>query len=858
MVLLAPRSPPRASPAPGTDRAGGRSSPSRRCPPRGWCSPPARASSSGGSGSSRSAPAPRAARACSPRPPGATPTPPAPAAAPRGRPAAGPGRPAPPRGGRRRQRRRCRSSRARLLLPGWRLRFLHPGPALDAPLRRRRRRGAALRPRAPGPAAPGRAGRRGGARPGPRAGGPPRLVRPATVAWGALVLGVAAMLWLLPASSGRAGADGAVSPVPPSAPALLALLALAAASPAPPPPARARRPRDEAAGPRAPPRPRPSRDRGPLAPARRAHRPLRRPLPLRPRPRLRLPARRRPRPGGWPLAIALHGWRHTAGPLARPRPRRARRPYGVAVVLPEMSTSVFEHRLVPRRPAAPGAASPAPAGSARWSSPGRAGPCRSPPRRAAPPSSATRPGAAGALVVAGRYPEFAFAGSLSGTFDLGRLRPGDGEYAIHEEVFGSRATHPGRWSRRGRRPGPPGPRADTALFAAHGAADAVVRPDQLAVAGPPPARGRPRRRCWWRWPGPATTSSSGARAARRSSPHWRRRSTCPPLLRQDSGVPLHGPAATCRPPRRRAPAWRVAAGRRSTASRMAGLLLLGTCLLALASPAEAASARRRRPGRGLLSALLIDGQRIAVRWTDGDTFHVDSGPLRGRSVRLADVNALESYGPVHRIGTLRARPRSSSWRAPRRRRGRRRSGSCTAARRTATSTAGRWSAAPRRPPPWCRPATPWSSRWTRPADPGLLALQREAQAAGRGMWAGGVPPRLVSSLHSPRRARRGPARRLRPAGGHRHRRRQAGAPPPALPDLPGGLPGRGPLASCMRYVPIQRRYRNRPACLVEAGAPRRAGQPGGRARRRDLRGRAGSPQRQAWLRSRSSLGSGSR
>ncbi|MCM2333226.1 MAG: hypothetical protein NDI82_04680, partial [Anaeromyxobacteraceae bacterium] len=84
----------------------------------------------------------------------------------------------------------------RLLLPGWRLRFLHPGgplrllhgadgveaPRYDLALLAPRLRAAPAVEVVLGPAAPP---------------APPALVRPATLAWGALVVGVAAMLWLL-------------------------------------------------------------------------------------------------------------------------------------------------------------------------------------------------------------------------------------------------------------------------------------------------------------------------------------------------------------------------------------------------------------------------------------------------------------------------------------------------------------------------------------------------------------------------------------------------------------------------------------------------------------------------------------
>jgi uncharacterized protein DUF3999 len=84
----------------------------------------------------------------------------------------------------------------RLLLPGWRLRFLHPGvplrllhgadgveaPRYDLALLAPRLRAAPAPEVALGPPAPPAA---------------PPLLRPASLAWGALVVGVLAMLWLL-------------------------------------------------------------------------------------------------------------------------------------------------------------------------------------------------------------------------------------------------------------------------------------------------------------------------------------------------------------------------------------------------------------------------------------------------------------------------------------------------------------------------------------------------------------------------------------------------------------------------------------------------------------------------------------
>jgi len=257
-------------------------------------------------------------------------------------------------------------------------------------------------------------------------------------------------------------------------PALLALLALAAASPAPapPPPATGAAPE----GRWLPPTELTGRCAG--------HSPS-----GRGRVSVYLPAGD-PGPAGWPLAIALHGWRHTAAHWAPLGIGALADRYGVAVVLPETTTSVFERAWYPETRRAwgrlPGACW---IGEVVLPWARRTLPVSPERRRTAILGYST--GGRGALMVAGRYPEFAFAGSLSGTFDLGLLRPGDGEYAIHEEVFGSRATHPGRWSGEEVDPGLPA-LAGTALFAAHGGADAVVRPDQLAaLARRLPADGPP-------------------------------------------------------------------------------------------------------------------------------------------------------------------------------------------------------------------------------------------------------------------------------------------------------------------------------------------------------------------------------
>ena len=54
------------------------------------------------------------------------------------------------------------------------------------------------------------------------------------------------------------------------------------------------------------------------------------------------------------------------------------------------------------------------------------------------------------------------------------------------------------------------------------------------------------------------------------------------------------------------------------------------------------------------AAVVLNGQQVDVRWSDGDSFKFKSGPYKGRGVRLAGYNTLESYGPVHRWGSWTA------------------------------------------------------------------------------------------------------------------------------------------------------------------------------------------------------------
>ena|ERR1051325_1956445 len=184
----------------------------------------------------------------------------------------------------------------------------------------------------------------------------------------------------------------------------------------------------------------------------------------------------------YPLVIALHGWNQSPE-MVRDKADLTRWAdlYALVIAVPAMSTTIYESSLYPESKrtwsTVPGA---------RW-----VGEVILPYMRANYAVSNDRAhtavigystGGRGALLLAETYPEFDFAGSISGTFDLMRLPPGDGEYKIHAGVYGPRNKFQKRWeldnviseARLAKLAG-------TRLFIAHGAKDTVVLPDQLVA-----------------------------------------------------------------------------------------------------------------------------------------------------------------------------------------------------------------------------------------------------------------------------------------------------------------------------------------------------------------------------------------
>jgi endonuclease YncB( thermonuclease family) len=232
---------------------------------------------------------------------------------------------------------------------------------------------------------------------------------------------------------------------------------------------------------------------------------------------------------------------------------------------------------------------------------------------------------------------------------------------------------------------------------------------------------------------------------------------------------------------------------------------LAAALVALLLAPRPAEARGRAPA----ARLRLDGATVAVRWVDGDTFRLLGEPGPPQTARLLDVNALESYGPVHRWGgwtpaellvlarEATAELRAGEWEcsAP---------GGRDGYGRLLVSCPGAAEHLVRR-------GLAMAFAVGGPAPARLLRLQRQAQERGAGMWAKGIPGVIVSSLHSPEEQGGGEAydRVVDTATGEArkapHRSRYRTCQEVCRGDPEGG--------SCMVYVPFERRYRDRPGCL---------------------------------------------
>lgn len=143
----------------------------------------------------------------------------------------------------------------------------------------------------------------------------------------------------------------------------------------------------------------------------------------------------------------------------------------------------------------------------------------------------------------------------------------------------------------------------------------------------------------------------------------------------------------------------------------------------------------------------LNGVPSQVTFNDGDSFRVLAGPLEGSKARLAGFNTLESHGPVHQWGEWTAKElyflakmatlngRQGVWH-------------CTSDMKKDGYGRVLWDC-PDLVEDQIRKGYAHALTVTEsPAPEKYLALQREAQAAKRGIWAHGAPEYIITSTHS--------------------------------------------------------------------------------------------------------------
>ncbi len=152
-----------------------------------------------------------------------------------------------------------------------------------------------------------------------------------------------------------------------------------------------------------------------------------------------------------------------------------------------------------------------------------------------------------------------------------------------------------------------------------------------------------------------------------------------------------------------------------------------------------------RSSKRAVAAILLNGERVDVGWSDGDSFDIRSGAHKGASTRLVGYNALESYGPVHRWG---------AWTSAELYEIARTSKELGAAEEWVCTTDGKLDSyerllidCPGVAKAMIAAGHGFVMAIDEVPDPALLAAQREARAKKVGMWAKGTPAEIVTSVH---------------------------------------------------------------------------------------------------------------
>jgi endonuclease YncB( thermonuclease family) len=212
------------------------------------------------------------------------------------------------------------------------------------------------------------------------------------------------------------------------------------------------------------------------------------------------------------------------------------------------------------------------------------------------------------------------------------------------------------------------------------------------------------------------------------------------------------------------------------------------------------------PAEGPAAAILLNGQRVTVTWSDGDSFRFTSGLYKGNGVRITRYNSLESYGPVHRWGSWTARELYDIAKSAKD------VGSKQVWNCTTDGGKDHYDRVlvdcPDLAAEMLRQGIGHLFVMEGDADAALLQLQREAQDGKRGIWAKGVPSRIVTSVHS---ATEGKGYlRLVDARTGRSTVEDSTFVYEICQEVCSGNPDE---QSCLVYVPFEQRYRNKPDCL---------------------------------------------
>jgi endonuclease YncB( thermonuclease family) len=258
-------------------------------------------------------------------------------------------------------------------------------------------------------------------------------------------------------------------------------------------------------------------------------------------------------------------------------------------------------------------------------------------------------------------------------------------------------------------------------------------------------------------------------------------------------------------------------------NRSLPLLLMLSLVALLAASAEAREKKPRapkKPRHDALGAVVLNGEPTEVRWTDGDSFKVKTGPHQGKGTRLVGYNTLEAYGPVHSWG---------KWTAAELYEVASGSAAVAATQSWVCTTDGKEDGyhrllvdCPELAVEMARSGygMAYAVDGTKPS-PRVLEAQREAQTAGRGMWEKGVVKGVVTSVHSLGEdgdetdtvvynrvvdTRTGAALK-------RAHDKKYGSCEKVCETTEGDV-------SCLVYVPFKHRYRQQPDCLrIQAPAP---------------------------------------